>query len=169
MTDAARDNARYSKSYKGSAVNPVLREGNSDQWAPNAVKAFCTSASTSLGKWTKDSKTALNAEGGDFSGEKSVTVEAADDVRIELELLVELWTVLKPHWSAGEVIDAAVMSRRLLRVFLRSRSRTLPPRAFSHLKATMMKVSDPLFLVTVVEVCTTKMCLPSTANLPDSV
>ena len=150
-TDEERDiRARFDK-VKGSAVNPVLREGNSDRRAPAAVKAFARKNPHSMGAWSSDSKTHVaTMSSGDFrSSERSVTVDAADDVRIELVAEDGSVTVLKESTplQAGEIIDAAVMSRSALVDFIAEQIADAREKdvLFSvHLKATMMKVSDPI-------------------------
>ena len=141
--------ARYDK-VKGSAVNPVLREGNSDRRAPLSVKQHAKQHPHKMGPWTSDSKTHVaHMTRGDFrSNEKSITVAEATDARIEFVGQDGKTTVLKPKLSlqAGEVIDATFMSRRALREFLEAQIEDAQKQGvlFSiHLKATMMKVSDP--------------------------
>lgn len=141
--------ARYDK-VKGSAVNPVLREGNSDRRAPLSVKAHSRKHPHKMGAWSPDSKTHVShMKGGDFrSNEKSMTTTAATDARIEFVGQDGKTTVLKPKVAlqAGEVIDATFMSRRALRQFLEEQIEDAKKRGvlFSlHMKATMMKVSDP--------------------------
>ncbi|MDX6232522.1 MAG: isocitrate dehydrogenase, partial [Nocardioidaceae bacterium] len=141
--------ARYDR-VKGSAVNPVLREGNSDRRAPASVKSYARKHPQRMGAWSPDSKTHVaTMDHGDFrSNERSVTVAAPTDVRIELVASGET-TVLKPSTPllAGEVIDATVMSKRALVDFLTAQIADAKARGvlFSiHLKATMMKVSDPI-------------------------
>src|SRR4051812_19548510 len=136
---------------KGSAVNPVLREGNSDRRAPASVKAFARSHPHSMGAWSKDSKSHVSTmSDGDFrSTEKSVTVEADDSLRIEFEAADGQTTVLKESVPvlAGEIVDAAVMRRAALDAFLAEQIADAKARdvLFSlHMKATMMKVSDPI-------------------------
>ncbi|HWJ48343.1 MAG TPA: NADP-dependent isocitrate dehydrogenase, partial [Candidatus Udaeobacter sp.] len=113
--------ARYDR-VKGSAVNPVLREGNSDRRAPLSVKAHTRKHPHKMGAWSPDSKTHVShMKGGDFrSNEKSITMTAATDVRIEFVGQDGKTTVLKPKVTlqAGEVIDATFMSKRALRQFL---------------------------------------------------
>jgi len=140
---------RYDK-VKGSAVNPVLREGNSDRRAPLSVKAYSRKHPHKMGAWTSDSKTHVaHMKGGDFrSNEKSVTLTAATDARIEFVGQDGKTTVLKPKVAlqAGEVIDATFMSRRALREFIEAQIEDARKQGvlFSlHMKATMMKVSDP--------------------------
>lgn len=149
-TDAEKEiRARYDK-IKGSAVNPVLREGNSDRRAPLSVKQHTRKHPHKMGAWSPDSKTHVaHMTGGDFySNEKSVTLTEATDARIEFVGQDGTITVLKPKLAlqAGEVIDATYMSRRALREFLEAQMEDAKKQGvlFSiHLKATMMKVSDP--------------------------
>jgi len=159
QSDADKDvRARYDR-VKGSAVNPVLREGNSDRRAPLSVKAYARKHPHSMGAWTSSSKSSvLHMQEGDFYGsEKSMTMPAATTVRIELEDTAGNVTVLKPKLAllAGEVIDASTMSAAKLRAFYgeaieKSKSENV---LFSvHLKATMMKVSDPIIFGHAVEV-----------------
>ena len=136
---------------KGSAVNPVLREGNSDRRAPKAVKAYARKNPHSMGAWSADSRTHVSTmEKGDFcSNEKSVTTSEAGDVRIEFVAQDGKVEVLKKGLSLqeGEVIDATVMSKRALLEFLGAQIAEAKAQGvlFSlHLKATMMKVSDPI-------------------------
>jgi len=140
---------RYDK-VKGSAVNPVLREGNSDRRAPLSVKAYARKHPHKMGPWTSDSKTHVaHMKGGDFrSNEKSMTLTEATDARIEFVGQDGKTAVLKPKIAlqAGEVIDATFMSRRALREFLEAQIEDAKKQGvlFSlHMKATMMKVSDP--------------------------
>ncbi|RZS98777.1 NADP-dependent isocitrate dehydrogenase [Cecembia calidifontis] len=142
--------ARYDK-VKGSAVNPVLREGNSDRRAPLAVKQYAKNNPHSMGKWSADAKSHVaSMNQGDFYGsEKSLTIEKPSSVRIELHGKDGSITVLKEKLSLqeGEVIDAAVMSVDELRKFLKEQKEDAKKAGvlFSlHLKATMMKVSDPI-------------------------
>ena len=142
--------ARYD-AVKGSAVNPVLREGNSDRRAPASVKAFARRHPHSMGAWSPDSKTHVSTMGdGDFrSTERSTTVAAATEVRIEHVDADGRTTVLKDglQLQAGEVIDAAVMRRAALDAFFAREIADAKEQGvlFSvHLKATMMKVSDPI-------------------------
>ena len=141
--------ARYDK-VKGSAVNPVLREGNSDRRAPLSVKAHTRKHPHKMGAWSPDSKTHVShMKGGDFrSNEKSMTMTAATDARIEFVGQDGKTTVLKPKVAlqAGEVIDATFMSKRALRQFLEEQIEDAKKQGvlFSlHMKATMMKISDP--------------------------
>ena len=141
--------ARYDK-IKGSAVNPVLREGNSDRRAPLSVKQHTRQHPHKMGAWTKDSKTHVaHMNGGDFySNEKSMTLTESTDARIEFVGQDGKTTVLKPKLAlqAGEIVDATFMSRRALREFLEAQIEDAKKQGvlFSlHMKATMMKVSDP--------------------------
>jgi len=141
--------ARYDK-VKGSAVNPVLREGNSDRRAPLSVKAHTRKHPHKMGAWSSDSKTHVShMKGGDFrSNEKSMTTAAATDARIEFVGQDGKTTVLKPKVAlqASEVIDATFMSAKALRKFLEEQIEDAKKQGvlFSlHMKATMMKVSDP--------------------------
>ena len=141
--------SRYDK-VKGSAVNPVLREGNSDRRAPLSVKAHTRKHPHKMGAWSPDSKTHIShMKGGDFrSNEKSVTTTAATDVRIEFIGQDGKTTVLKPKVAlqANEIIDATFMSKRALRQFLEEQIEDAKKQGvlFSiHMKATMMKISDP--------------------------
>jgi isocitrate dehydrogenase len=151
QTDAERDaKARYAK-VLGSAVNPVLREGNSDRRAPKAVKDYARSHPHSMGAWSAQSKTRVATMGRDDfrSNEKSVTVPAATEVRIEFLGADGRTQVLKDRTplQAGEILDATFLSRRALLGFLADQIEAAKAEGvlFSlHLKATMMKVSDPL-------------------------
>ncbi len=150
-TDAEKEaKARYDK-VKGSAVNPVLREGNSDRRAPKAVKDYARAHPHSMGKWASDSKTSVVTMGEDdfFSNEKSVTVPAATNVRIEFVGTDGATKVLKDKLplKAGEIIDATVMRKRALVSFYErqlARAKADGVLFSLHLKATMMKVSDPV-------------------------
>jgi len=142
--------ARYDK-VKGSAVNPVLREGNSDRRAPASVKSYARSHPHSMGAWSSSSKTHVaHMASGDFrSNEQSVTMASADTLRIELHGDDGQISVLKPSLPviAGEIIDSTVMSVDALRAFLAAQVADAKATGvlFSvHLKATMMKVSDPI-------------------------
>jgi isocitrate dehydrogenase len=156
--DAEREvRARYDK-IKGSAVNPVLREGNSDRRAPASVKQYARKNPHSMGAWSADSKThvATMGQGDFFSNERSVTVDAPGEVRIELVADDGTTTVLKERTPvlAGEVIDATVMRKEALMDFLRAQIADAKAQGvlFSvHLKATMMKVSDPIIFGHAVE------------------
>jgi len=150
-TDAEKDiRTRYGK-VLGSAVNPVLREGNSDRRAAGAVKQYARNNPHKMGAWSKDSKSHVaHMSGGDFYGsEVSTTVAAPTNARIELVGSDGAVTVLKAKTPlvAGEIIDAATMSRKALRAFLAEQIADAKKQGvlFSlHLKATMMKVSDPI-------------------------
>jgi isocitrate dehydrogenase len=140
---------RYAK-VLGSAVNPVLREGNSDRRASPAVKAYARKHPHSMGAWSKDSKSHVaHMSSGDFYGsEKSVVVDKAQELKIEL-VAGGKTTVLKPSVKvqAGEVVDASAMSAKALRAFFVQQIEDAKQKGvlFSvHLKATMMKVSDPI-------------------------
>ncbi|MBY5162012.1 NADP-dependent isocitrate dehydrogenase [Salsipaludibacter albus] len=142
--------ARYD-TVKGSAVNPVLREGNSDRRAPAAVKAFARAHPHSMGEWSADSQSHVaTMDDHDFRHtEESITVDRDDDVRIEHVADDGEVTVLKKSTPllAGEIIDAAVMRRDALLDFLAEQVADAREQGvlFSiHLKATMMKVSDPI-------------------------
>ncbi|ARX82222.1 isocitrate dehydrogenase [Streptomyces alboflavus] len=150
-TDEERDiRARYDK-VKGSAVNPVLREGNSDRRAPASVKNYAKAHPHRMGAWTGDSKTnvATMAENDFRSTEKSVVIEKAGALKIELVGDDGSTTVLRESVPvlAGEVVDASVMRVAALREFLTAQVAKAKADGvlFSvHLKATMMKVSDPI-------------------------
>ena len=142
--------ARYDK-IKGSAVNPVLREGNSDRRAPRAVKKYAQKNPHSMGPWTKDSTSHVATMGADdfASNEVSATMAANGSVRIEHVASDGTVTVLKESVPvlAGEVIDATFMSVKALRSFLDAQIADAKAQGvlFSlHMKATMMKVSDPI-------------------------
>lgn len=156
--EEAKIKALYDK-VKGSAVNPVLREGNSDRRAPGAVKEYARKHPHSMGEWSADSKTHVaHMEHGDFYGsEQSVTVAADTDVRIEFEDASGEKQVLKEKTAllAGEVVDSSVMSRNALREFLAAQIDECKEQGLLlslHLKATMMKVSDPIIFGHAVEV-----------------
>ena len=159
QTDEEREiRAKYSVAL-GSAVNPVLRQGNSDRRAPKAVKEYARKNPHSMGEWSPDSQTHVaTMSSGDFaSNEKSVTVSEASDVRIEHVAPGGEVTVLKSDIPLlpGEVIDSTVMSVAALREFLAEQVTDAKQRGvlFSlHLKATMMKVSDPIIFGHAVEV-----------------
>ncbi len=163
-TDAEKDaKARYSK-VLGSAVNPVLREGNSDRRAPKAVKEYAKKHPHSMGAWSPTSKTSVATMGHDdfFSNEKSVTVPAATTVRIEFvpapapagaspEAVAKAAQTIvlkeKTPLKAGEIFDATFMSKKALGAFYAQQIMKAKKDGvlFSlHLKATMMKVSDPI-------------------------
>ncbi|EKE77978.1 NADP-dependent isocitrate dehydrogenase [Gallaecimonas xiamenensis] len=142
--------AKYDK-VKGSAVNPVLREGNSDRRAPASVKQYARKHPHSMGAWSKDSQSHVaSMTGGDFYGsEKSVTLADATNVSIELVQDNGDKVVLKDKLAlqAGEVIDASTMSQKALRAFFAEQIEDAKAKGvlFSlHMKATMMKVSDPI-------------------------
>ena len=142
--------ARYDK-VKGSAVNPVLREGNSDRRAPASVKNYAKSHPHKMKPWSSDSSTHVATMGEhDFrSNERSVTFADADELRVELVARDGTVTVLKESVPvlAGEIVDATFMSARALDAFLAARMAEAQAEGvlFSvHLKATMMKVSDPI-------------------------
>jgi isocitrate dehydrogenase len=144
---------------KGSAVNPVLREGNSDRRAPGAVKAYARKNPHTMGEWSEDSKTHVaHMESGDFYGsEKSVTVATDTSVSIQFTDNSGETQVLKKNTAllAGEVIDASVMSRKALREFLAAQIEDCKEQGLLlslHLKATMMKVSDPIIFGHAVDV-----------------
>ena len=156
--DVSRDiKARYDK-VKGSAVNPVLREGNSDRRAPLSVKNYARKHPHRMGKWSNESKSHVShMDGGDFYGsEKSATLAAAGNLKIELQQADGTTVVLKEKTAvkAGEIVDAAVMSRNALAAFVQAQIADAKAKGvlFSlHLKATMMKVSDPIMFGVVVE------------------
>jgi len=150
--------ARYDR-VKGSAVNPVLREGNSDRRAPKAVKGYARKNPHSMGAWSSESKTHVATMGSDdfFANEQSVTMDAADELRIEHVAEDGTVTVLKHSVpvQAGEVVDGTFMSKRALVDFLRAQIADAEERdvLFSiHMKATMMKISDPVIFGHAVEV-----------------
>ncbi|UVL44321.1 NADP-dependent isocitrate dehydrogenase [Pseudomonas moraviensis] len=150
-SDADKDaKARYDK-VKGSAVNPVLREGNSDRRAPLSVKNYARKHPHKMGAWAKDSKSHVaHMSTGDFYGsEKAVLIDAADAVKIELVAEDGSATVLKEKTTvqAGEILDCAVMSKNALRAFIAAEIESAKAQGVLlsvHLKATMMKVSDPI-------------------------
>ena len=150
-TEADKDaRARYAK-VLGSAVNPVLREGNSDRRAPNAVKAYARKNPHSMGKWSAASKTNVATMSGDdfFHNEQSTVVAAATDVRIEFVAEDGAVKILKDKTplKAGEILDGTVMRKAALLSFLEAQVARAKQEGvlFSlHLKATMMKVSDPI-------------------------
>ena len=150
-TDEERDARTRYDSVKGSAVNPVLREGNSDRRAPESVKEYARKNPHSMGDWSKDSKTHVaTMDSGNFrETERSATIDEATTARIEHVGSDGTTTVLKDgvKISAGEIIDAAVMRRRPLQAFLQQQVTDARGKdvLFSlHLKATMMKVADPI-------------------------
>ncbi|WP_432220889.1 NADP-dependent isocitrate dehydrogenase [Flavobacterium sp. TMP13] len=150
--------AKYSK-VLGSAVNPVLREGNSDRRAPRAVKNFAKKNPHKMGAWSADSKThvASMSEGDFYGSEKSLTVAESNDVKIEFVAKDGSTTVLKESTplKAGEIIDSSVMNIAALKTFV---AKTIAEAKKEnvllsvHLKATMMKVSDPIIFGAIVEV-----------------
>ncbi len=157
-TDKEKDaKARYD-SVKGSAVNPVLREGNSDRRAPKAVKNYAKKFPHSMGEWSKDSKTAVATMGADDfrANEKSVTLPADDVLTIQFigkdgkkKVLKEGLKVLE-----GEVVDGTFMSAKALDAFLAEQVERAKEEGVlfsAHLKATMMKVSDPVIFGHVVK------------------
>jgi isocitrate dehydrogenase len=149
---------RYAK-VLGSAVNPVLREGNSDRRAPKSVKNYAKKNPHSMGAWSPDSKThvASMSKGDFFGSEKSVTVDKATEVRIEFIDNNGKTAILKPKVAlqSGEIIDTAVMSMKELKSFVAHEIEDAKAKGvlFSlHMKATMMKVSDPIIFGAVVDV-----------------
>ena len=150
-TDEERETKAIYDIVKGSAVNPVLREGNSDRRAPRAVKEYAKKHPHSMGAWSKDSKSHVaTMDSGDFRhNEQSVTIEADDTLRIEHVDADGNVTVLKESVPvlAGEVVDASYMSAAALQSFLAEQVADADEQGilFSlHMKATMMKVSDPI-------------------------
>jgi isocitrate dehydrogenase len=150
--------ATYAK-VLGSAVNPVLREGNSDRRAPASVKNYAKKNPHSMGAWAKDSKThvAHMSEGDFYGSEKSITLPEASEFKIEFVAEDGSVTELKgaTPLKAGEILDASVMSQKALRAFLKQAVAEAKKQGilFSiHLKATMMKVSDPIIFGNAVEV-----------------
>lgn len=144
---------------KGSAVNPVLREGNSDRRAPKAVKNYAKKNPHSMGKWSMDSKSHVaSMSGGDFYGsEKSVEISKAGDVKIVFNSTDGKIITLKEKTTLkeGEIIDASVLNKNALRRFIAEQiedARTKDVLFSVHLKATMMKVSDPIIFGHVVTV-----------------
>ncbi|WP_434624692.1 NADP-dependent isocitrate dehydrogenase [Pseudomonas sp. Z1-29] len=150
-TDAEKEvRARYDK-VKGSAVNPVLREGNSDRRAPLSVKNYARKHPHKMGAWAADSKSHVaHMSTGDFYGsEKAALIDAAGSVKIELIAKDGTATVLKEKTTvqAGEILDCAVMSKNALRNFIAAEIEDAKQKGVLlsvHLKATMMKVSDPI-------------------------
>ncbi|HET7663976.1 MAG TPA: NADP-dependent isocitrate dehydrogenase, partial [Rhodanobacteraceae bacterium] len=155
--DAEREiKARYDK-VKGSAVNPVLRQGNSDRRAPASVKDYARKHPHRMGEWSAVSKTHVaHMDAHDFYGsEKSRTLDKAGSLKIALEGADGHTTVLKDavKVEAGEIVDAAVMSRRALAAFIDAQiadARAQDILFSVHFKATMMKVSDPIMFGVVV-------------------
>ena len=151
------DRAQYDK-VLGSAVNPVLRQGNSDRRAPASVKNYAKAHPHRMGAWSKDSKTNVATMGHDdfFSNEKSVVLDADDTLKIEHVAGDGTVTVLKQSLPvlAGEVVDGTFMSVKALRSFLTeqiARAKSSDVLFSVHLKATMMKVSDPIIFGHVVQ------------------
>ncbi len=158
-TDAEKATRILYDKIKGSAVNPVLREGNSDRRAPKAVKQYAQNNPHSMGAWSSDSKTHVaTMSGGDFfANEQSVTIGEATTFRIEHVSTDGTITVLKDEQPllAGEIIDSTVMSNAALVAFLAEQIADAKSQGvlFSlHLKATMMKVSDPIIFGRAVKV-----------------
>jgi isocitrate dehydrogenase len=151
QNDAEKDiKARYAK-VLGSAVNPVLREGNSDRRVAAPVKEYAKKHPHSMGVWSKDSKSHVSHmdEGDFYSSEQSVVIKDAGDVKIEFTDTAGNTTVLKEQTAvlADEVIDSSVMSRKALRAFFAKEIAAAKAEGVLlslHLKATMMKVSDPI-------------------------
>ena len=148
--DEKESRARYDR-IKGSAVNPVLREGNSDRRAPLSVKNYARKHPHKMGAWAADSKShvAHMSEGDFYASEKAALIEAPGSVKIELIAQDGTTTVLKEKTAvqAGEIIDCSVMSKKALRQFVAAEIEDAKKQGvlFSvHLKATMMKVSDPI-------------------------
>ncbi|MFT7090972.1 MAG: isocitrate dehydrogenase, partial [Candidatus Azotimanducaceae bacterium] len=137
-------NARYEK-VKGSAVNPVLREGNSDRRAAKAVKEYAQKHPHSMGAWSTESKSHVaHMDSGDFYGSEKSVVMSADDT---LTIALDGNTLGKVQVQAGEVVDGAFLSKKALEAFLQKEIADAKAKGvlFSyHLKATMMKVSDPI-------------------------
>ncbi|ALJ03638.1 isocitrate dehydrogenase [Pseudalgibacter alginicilyticus] len=150
-SDSEKDiKSRYDK-IKGSAVNPVLREGNSDRRAPKAVKNYAKKHPHSMGAWSSDSKTHVaTMSHGDFAhNEKSVTISDATNIKIEHTSANGTTTILKDSFPLlkGEIIDATVLSKKALLSFLETQVTDAKEKdvLFSlHMKGTMMKVSDPI-------------------------
>jgi len=149
---------KYSK-ILGSAVNPVLREGNSDRRAPKAVKNYAKANPHSMGAWSSESKTEVaSMETGDFYGsEKSITVPEPTDVKIEFVGKDGFTTILKASTPLknGEIIDSSVMNLNALKSFVAKTIKEAKEKNVLlsvHLKATMMKISDPIIFGAIVEV-----------------
>ena len=150
-SDEEKDHrARYDK-VKGSAVNPVLRQGNSDRRAPESVKGYARAHPHSMGAWSADSRTnVVHMTADDFcSSEKSVVVDKAGELRVELVADDGSTTVLKDGITVleGEIVDATVLRVAPLREFLTAaieRAKAEDVLFSVHLKATMMKISDPI-------------------------
>ncbi|MBF4552975.1 NADP-dependent isocitrate dehydrogenase [Corynebacterium suicordis] len=150
-TDEEKDARQRYDSVKGSAVNPVLREGNSDRRAPKAVKNFARKHPHSMGKWSPDNKSNVaTMEADDFRhNEQSVIMPADDELRFQLVEANGNTTVLKDSLPVleNEIVDATVLSAKALDAFLRAqvtRAKVEDVLFSVHLKATMMKVSDPI-------------------------
>jgi len=150
-TDEERAIAQRYGKVKGSAVNPVLREGNSDRRAPHAVKEYARANPHPMGAWTSESKTHVStmSAGDFFHNEKSITLPAATTVRIEHVAKDGSTTVLKDGLALleGEILDGTYMSKEALLAFLREQvgdAQALGVLFSLHMKATMMKVSDPI-------------------------
>lgn len=150
-SDAEKDARSRYDSVKGSAVNPVLREGNSDRRAPPAVKNYARQNPHSMGAWTSDSKSHVATMSGDdfFSNELSVTMPADDSLKITLHVTGADAIVLKEAEPvlAGEVVDATYMNVAAMRTFLKEQAADAKAKGVLyslHMKATMMKVSDPI-------------------------
>ncbi len=150
-TDEEKQIKKKYDQVKGSAVNPVLREGNSDRRAPRAVKNYAKENPHSMGNWSSDSKThvATMKDGDFYSNERSITIKNAGSVNIELHDTSGKTRILKENLNLfeGEIIDATVMSRKALLNFLAEQINDAKDKdlLFSlHMKATMMKVSDPI-------------------------
>ena len=150
-TDKEKEILKKYNTVKGSAVNPVLREGNSDRRAPKAVKNYAKKNPHSMGAWSSDSKTHVSTmkKGDFFSNEKSTTVSKVGHVKIEFIDNNGRITTLKEKTALlqGEVIDATVMSKKALLSFLNEQIKDAKDKniLFSlHMKATMMKISDPI-------------------------
>ena len=150
-TDAEKEtNSRYDK-IKGSAVNPVLREGNSDRRAPKAVKNYAKNNPHSMGAWSSDSKTHVaTMSAGDFANnEKSITLPEATTIKIEHTDTNGNVTILKDSFNIlkDEIIDATVLSKKALIAFFETEFADAKAKGVLlslHMKATMMKVSDPI-------------------------
>lgn len=150
--------SKYDK-IKGSAVNPVLREGNSDRRAPKAVKNFAKKFPHSMGKWSADSKSHVSSmSDGDFYGsEKSVTIKDATNVSIQFKSDEGVEKTLKAAFplQAGEIVDCSALNMSKLQAFIADEIKDAKEQGvlFSlHMKATMMKVSDPIIFGAVVNV-----------------
>lgn len=171
-TDAEREvKARYDK-VKGSAVNPVLREGNSDRRAPKAVKDYARAHPHSMGAWSSASRTRVATMGQHdfFRNERSVTLAAATTARIEFTSADGTARVLLPKLSlkAGEILDGTFISVRALKEFYAAqleRARKEGVLFSLHLKATMMKVSDPILFGYAVQAYFADFCTRHAATL----